>query len=218
MYLLLSTNSLRCQLRPNQVGAFLRTATEKLFHPDYEGRPVPSPDGRYLAVVSGPGKTLWVYDRVLIHWARLGTVEINPTEDWDYIMPSWDPWLADSRRLTFFSGGSLIVSSPDGEIKQTLLKTDQPAGLAVPSADGESVSYVTFKSRAMKNRPDLKFWADTVVWVTQTVEGGSARSVTEADPAATSGLRWLGDHALVFDRIDENVMAMHARIWKATVR
>jgi hypothetical protein len=70
----------------------------------------------------------------------------------------------------------------------------------------------------MKNRPDLKFWADTVVWVTPTVEGGIPRALTEADSATTSGLRWLGDDSLVFDRIDENVMAMHARIWKVSVR
>jgi hypothetical protein len=203
---------------PNQIGAFLRTATERLFHLDHKGMLAPSPDGRYLAVVSSPGEALWVYDRVLLHWAHLGSVAIHPAEDWGYIMPSWDPWFADSSRLVFFSGSNLIVSSPDGEIKQILLKTDQPAGLAVPSPNGESVSYVTFKSRAMKNRPDLKFWADTVVWVTPTVEGGIPRALTEADSATTSGLRWLGDDSLVFDRIDENVMAMHARIWKVSVR
>ena len=31
-------------------------------------------------------------------------------------------------------------------------------------------------------------------------------------------LRWLGDHSLVFDRIRDDILAIHARIWKVAVQ
>jgi hypothetical protein len=54
--------------------------------------------------------------------------------------------------------------------------------------------------------------------VVSTTLGSTPRQIAQADPETTSGLRWLGNDAVVFDRISENILAMHARIWKAPVR
>jgi len=63
---------------------------------------VPSPDGRYLAVIGtipGNGFHLWVFDTQESTWADLGEVTVHPSPDRDYIKPSWNPWLSDSSRL-----------------------------------------------------------------------------------------------------------------------
>jgi len=161
--------------------------------------------------------TLWVYDRLVRQWANLGPSTISPSEDWDYMQPSWDPWFADGKHLVFFSGSDLIISSPDGRIRRVLSKTNQTAGLAAPSENGESVAYVTFQNRPMQARSDLKFWKNTGVWVISTTGTTPPRSVTGMDLDTTTGLRWIGNDVLVFDRIGENLMAMHARIWKVTI-
>ncbi|HEY1756993.1 MAG TPA: hypothetical protein VGG72_16585 [Bryobacteraceae bacterium] len=175
----------------------------------------PSPDGRYVATIEAirqPG-TLWVYDRKTRKWSNLGDAAISPDRDWDYLKSSWDPWFADSSHLAYFSGRSLLVSSPDGESKRALLTLSQPAGLAVPSPSGEWVAYVAFDGRPMKARPDLTFWGNSAVWVVQATGKPSPRQLTQTDPDTTSGLRWLGNDSLVFDRISENHFEMHARIW-----
>jgi len=70
----------------------------------------------------------------------------------------------------------------------------------------------------MEFRPDLKFWENGGRWVVPAVGGSSPRRITQMDPDTTSGLRWLGDDQLVFDRISENMIRMHARIWKVALQ
>ena len=170
----------------------------------------PSPDGRYLAMLTG--KVLWVYSRLLNQWTNLGAALISPDQDWSYIQPSWDPWFRDSSRLVFFSGTDLVVSSPDGSDRQVLVKAEGPAGLPAASPDGGSIAYVTFQSRLATGRTDRRFWGNNAVWVVSTTLGSTPRQIAQADPETTSGLRWLGNDAVVFDRISENILAMHARL------
>ncbi len=132
------------------------------------------------------------------------------------MQPSWDPWFADGARLAFFSGKDLVVASADGRTKQVLLTSDRPAGLAVPSPNGESIAYVTFKSRPTTNS-SYYFWGGTTVWVTSAAEGSAPRQVTQTSADTTTGLRWLGNDSLVFDRIGEELISMRARIWTVRV-
>jgi hypothetical protein len=180
----------------------------------------PSPDGRYVATVEAirqPGK-LRIYDRKRGKWSSLGEVVISPDRDWDYMKPSWDPWFADSSHLAYFSGRDLLVASPDGQSKRVLLTSNQPAGLAAPSPSGELVAYVAFDGRPMKGRPDLTFWGNSAVWVVSATGQVAPRQLTQPDLDTTSGLRWLGNDSLVFDRIRENIFDMHARIWSIALR
>jgi hypothetical protein len=212
-------------LERNGTTDVLHTSTETLVElsgqaPSFSVIPLiaPSRDGRYVAMMPTRTGTLWVYDRLLRQWANLGTSTVSPSEDWDYMQPSWDPWFADGKHLVFFCGSELIISSPDGRSKRVLWKTNQTAGLAAPSANGDSVAYVTFQNRPMRGRSDLKFWSTTGVWVISTTSTTPPRRVTGMDLDTTTGLRWLGNDALVFDRIGENLIAMHARIWKVAIR
>jgi hypothetical protein len=178
-----------------------------------------SPNGRYITMMSArQPASLWIYDRQLRQWTNLGEATISPDRDWDYMKPAWDPWFSDSAHLVFFSGPDLVISSPDGRSRRVLLTADRPVGLAVPSPNGDSVAYVSFQSRPMEFRPDLKFWGDTAVWVVPTSQGSSPRQLTMPDPDTSIGLRWVGNDSLVFDRIGENIMKMHARIWEVAVR
>lgn len=99
---------------------------------------VPSPDERFIAI-AGNGVDLWIYDTAKKVWSNLGRADIHPSSDWDYIKPTWNPWFADSLRVTFFSGSSLVVASPDGR-RRTDLRVTERAGLAVPSPDGKRVA------------------------------------------------------------------------------
>ncbi len=205
----------------------LQTGSETLLHlgdrdpsfPSTASLIAPSRDGRYIAMVqeSSP-PTLWVYDRRLRHWANLGNVTISPDQDWYVMNPAWDPWFADGARLVFFSGRRLFICSPDGKTKRVLLTTDRAAGLATPSPNGKAVAFVTFKSRPREYRPDLKLWGNAAVWVVSTANGSIPRRLTKDDPDTSTGLRWLGNDALVFDRISEYIFEMHARIWQVAVR
>lgn len=173
----------------------------------------PSPNGRFIAMTqTRPGETLWVYDRKLQRWAHLGAATISPSADWSYMQPPWDPWFHDSSQLVFFSGPNLIICSPCGLKRRVLRASIQPAGLGVPSPNGEFIACATFQSRPVEHRPDLKFWANTSVCVIP-VAGGKPRTLMGASPDTTLGLRWHGNGALVFDRVGEDIIQMHARIW-----
>ena len=187
--------------------------------------PVASPDGRYVAVVGGTpesvpmaGGTLLVYDLQTRTWSRLGTVVIHPSEDWDYIKPSWNPWFADSRHLAYTSESALIVSTPDGSEKREILKLDKPHGLAVPSPDGKMVAFATFESRPWQARPDLTFWGGSTIWIAPIGANSTAKAVTQKNSDTTYGLRWLDTRAIVFDRIADVVKYVefkNHRLWKA---
>jgi hypothetical protein len=177
---------------------------------------VPSPDERYIAVARNQG-SLWIYDTVGKHWSNLGPITISPSEEWDEIKPSWNPWFGDSSRITFFSGNALIVSSPDGRRQTKVLKSVLNAGLASPSPDGSRVAYVTFEPRPMQGRPDLKFWGGTTVWTIDVDRGSEPVALTKKNEDTTFALNWLGNTVLVFDRVADIVFYRHARLWSTMV-
>ena len=180
-------------------------------------RVVPSPDGRYLAVFGEfPEADLRVYDLRLESWTDLGRISIHPDKDWSYIQPNWNPWFADGSRLVFLRDSMLVIATPDGTEK-TEIKIDGPAGLPVPSPDGQSIAYVTFEPRPMQVRPDLQFWGGTTILVVPVTVGSKTRTVTLKNPDEVYDLKWLNNGALVFDRFADEVSYRHARIWKATV-
>lgn len=178
---------------------------------------IPSPDERYIAVASARNSHLLVYDRRDNSWSNLGAVTIHPDSEWDYIKPSWNPWFSDSARLTFISGSSLVISSPDGRDKQIVAEVGNKAGLAVPAPDGELIAYATFEDRPKKLRQDLKFWGGSTLWVISTARGAKAYPVTGKHLDTTYCLRWLNREQLVFDRIADESFYSRARLWKAQV-
>lgn len=182
---------------------------------------VPSPNERYLALIrmasAGGYGHLWIYDRQGKSWGDLGDIVIHPREDWDYIKPTWNPWFADSSCLAFISPSSIVISSPDGRSKQNIPNPGPMAGLAVPSPDGKYIAYATFEPRPMKQRPDLKFWGGSTIWVIPTASKSKARPVTEKNKDTTYCLRWLNNSQLVFDRIADEGFYSKARLWKTDI-
>lgn len=178
---------------------------------------VPSPDERFIAV-AGNGMDLWVYDTAEKTWTNLGDAKIHPNTDWDYIKPSWKPWFADSSRLAFISGASLIVVSPHGRNRTVVLHLTSPTGLATPSPDGQRIAYVTFVPRPMNLRPDLKFWGATTIWTAPSNGTGTPQQVTAPSDETTDDLKWAGNDTLVFDRISDTPFYSHARLWKASAQ
>jgi Tol biopolymer transport system component len=63
---------------------------------------------------------------------------------------TWDPWFADSSRLAFISGKSVVASSPDGRSQQTIVEAGEQIGLATPSPDGKVIAYI--KSAAQEDK------------------------------------------------------------------
>ena len=179
----------------------------------------PSPDGRYVAVFGDTWqKHLWVYDLQLSKWSDLGAATIHPDlEDWNWMKATWSPWFADSSHLAYFSGSTLIISEPDGSSERTEL-VDGAAGLATPSPDGKFLAYVTFDPRRREARTDLKFWGGTIIWILPLADGGDPYAVTEKNSATTYDLRWLGNGALIFDRLVDEVFPRHASIWKVALQ
>lgn len=180
---------------------------------------VPSPDGRYLAIAptaTAYGFHLIVYDIHEKKIADLGEATVHPSAEWDYIKPGWNPWFADSSRLTYVSGNVLYTARPDGTHKTKIAETAN-AALPVASPDGARIAFVSFTSRPMKNRPDLKFWGGSTIWVVSSA-GGKPAPVTQASEDTTYDLRWLNRHTLIFDRIEETPFYSHARIWTVDVK
>jgi hypothetical protein len=174
----------------------------------------PSPDERYIAVGPGRlGRSLSVYDLRTKRWFDLGTAIMNPDRDWDWWEPSWNPWFAGSSQLAFFTTEGLIVSSADGKAKRIVLRTQEPAGLAVPSPDGRSIAYATFASRprnsGMGNSP---IWNCTGIWVVGLDEPSHPRRLAGQSPASTYDLRWLDNQNLVFDRVEQGIPPK-AELW-----
>jgi WD40-like Beta Propeller Repeat len=185
--------------------------------PLQQDRLVPSPDGRYLAVFGDFRRpALRIYDFLLKSWTDLGEISVHPDNDWAYIQPSWNPWFADGTRIVFLRDSTIVVASPDGTTKVEI-KTDAPAGLPVPSPDGQWIAYVTFEARPKRIRPDLQFWGGTTIWVVSISAGGAARAVTQKNTDEVLDLKWLGNDNLVFDRVADEVFYRHSRIWKASV-
>jgi WD40-like Beta Propeller Repeat len=169
---------------------------------------VPSPNERYVAI--GPvrlGLKLNVYDLQEKAWIDLGRAIIHPDQSWYWFQPSWSPWFADSSQLAFFTADGLVISSPDGERRRTVLRTKEPAGLAVPSPDGRRIAYATYPSGSRTSG----------IWVIGVEESAQPQRIVEQAPGSIYDLRWLDNEHLVFDRI-ENGSPPRARIWLARVR
>jgi WD40 repeat protein len=176
----------------------------------------PSPDGKYIAITGGWLQShLWVYDIDRSNWADLGEASIHPDPNWEYIKPSWNPWFANSLRLAYFTRDNSVLSinAPDGKQRMDI-QIEGRAGLATPSPDGQSLAYVTFEPRPRKERQDLQFWGGTRIWVIPLTVQPEPLPVTSKSPDETYDLRWLGDHALVFDRIADVPFYKQSRIWK----
>ena len=183
----------------------------------WQERVIPSPDGRYLAVFREESQTdLRVYDLLLKSWTDLGRMSIHPDKNWWYIQPNWNPWFTDSSRLVFLRDSTLVITSPDGT-QNTETKVDGHTGLPVASPDGQSIAYVTFEPRPMKERPDLQFWGGTTIWVIPASAGSTPRPITQKNEDEVYDLKWLSNDTLVFDRVADEEFYGHARIWKAAV-
>jgi Tol biopolymer transport system component len=197
----------------------IETPTQKIVNEDsfWEERIIPSPDGRYLALLRQyPQSNLRVYDLRLQTWTDLGTITVHPDKDWWYIEPDWNPWFADGSRLVFLRDSTLVIATP-GSSEKTEIKIEGSAGLPVPSPDGKSIAYVTFEARPMKARLDLQYWGGTTIMVVAASGESKPRKITLKNPDEVYDLKWLTNDLLVFDRIADEVFYLHARIWKVAV-
>jgi hypothetical protein len=109
-----------------------------------------------------------------------------------------------------------VITTPDGRQK-TEIMVNGHAGLPAASPDGQSIAYVTFEPRPMKVRPDLQFWVGTTILVIPISAGSKPRTITLKHPDEVYDLKWLNNGALVFDRVADEVLYQHARIWRAAV-
>jgi Tol biopolymer transport system component len=183
-------------------------------------RPVPSPNGRYIAVYSDFSPTeLRVYDTQTGKWSDLGKITIHPDGySWQDLWPSWNPWFANSSRLAFFVGSTLVISTPDGQ-KKTETSIDGQAGLPVPSPDGKSIAFITAEPRPSKVNSSRQFWGNTIVWVIAAEARSTPHPVTQKSDDETYDLNWLNNNTIVFDRVANDLLYQRARIriWKANV-
>ena len=180
-------------------------------------RVVPSPDGRYLAVFGEyPQADLRIYDLRLESWVDLGKISIHPDKDWSYIQPNWNPWFADGSRLVFLRDSMLVITTPDAAEK-TEIPIDGPAGLPVPSPNGQQIAYVSFEPRPRGARPDLQYWGGTTILVVPVSARTKPRALTVKNQDEVYDLKWLNDDTLVFDRIADELFYARARIWKVSV-
>ena len=85
---------------------------------------------------------------------------------------------------------TLVITSPDGT-QNTETKVDGYTGLPVASPDGQSIAYVTFEPRPMKERPDLQFWGGTTIWVAPASALSTPRSITQKNQDEVYDLKWL---------------------------
>lgn len=181
---------------------------------------VPSPDERYIA--AGPSalsRSLRIYDRRQKAWIELDSAIIHPDPDWNSMEASWSPWFADSSQLTFFNADGLVVSTPDGRRKRVVLRTEEPAGLAVPSPNGRLIAYATFTSRPRTAGPgNQPVWSCSGIWVVGLQAPNLPRRLVGPTSDLTYDLRWLDNEHLVFDRSDPvTPIPPKARLWMVDV-
>jgi hypothetical protein len=167
-----------------------------------------------IAAGPGPlGKSLTIYDSREKVWHDLGAVVIHPDVDWTWMEPSWKPWFADGSRLVFFTSDGLIVSTPDGKQSRVLLRTQEPAGLAVPSPDGRAIADATFTSAPRPSgRGSAPTFYTTGIWIVEVEGKSQPRRLTGPTVSSTYDLRWLDNQHLVSDRI-EQLRLPKAQLW-----
>jgi Tol biopolymer transport system component len=182
---------------------------------------VPSPDGRYIAAIDvtrWADDLLWVYDTQNKSWSNLGRMTIHPYSDWDWMKATWNPWFADSSHLAFISGSAVVISTPDGKKKQSIIDPGGNIGLATPSPDGKLIAYVTFDATLNKEQPHWTFWGNTTLWVVPTTPKAQARAVTKKAPETTYCVRWINANEIVFDRLPHEPFGNNSRLWKVRVK
>lgn len=170
------------------------------FH-DGRGWSVPSPDGKRVASLTQGTKLLRVTDP---HGSltEIGEVFDCPVLDWEWMGSTWSPWSPDGSSVAFVSSqNDIVLASPDGRVRKTVTRPTRPAALPTVSPDGRHVAFVTYDPTPLRGRPDLEFYGGAVVWVAPNRAGGKAVAVTKSRPETCFHLRWLGDSALVFDRL-----------------
>lgn len=182
---------------------------------------IPSPNGRYIAMLGkepkGENNVLQIYDRNNKTWTNLGKCNVHPDNDWDFIQPSWNPWFADSTKLVFVSPDGIVVSSPDGKNKKTILNGSGNIGIPAASPDGNNIAYISFEPRPKRVRPDLMFYGGTTIRVIDSEGKTEPRVVTKKNEDETYCVRWLNNRQIVFDRVADESYFKKARLWKADV-
>jgi hypothetical protein len=124
--------------------------------------------------------------------------------------------VGDSLHLAYVSGSALVISEPDGNAKRTI-PIDGQAGLATPSPDGKSVTYLTFRSSPEEQASRFAILGRKHHLDSAAGSAGKTTAVTERNPATTYDLRWIDNHALVFDRFGDEVLPKSPRMWKVSV-
>lgn len=163
------------------------------------------------------GGSLSVYDLREKNWVEFGPIVVHPMQGWDWWQPGWNPWFADGSQLAFFHAQELVVSSPDGQQKRVVLRTEEPSGLAVPSPDGRAIAYATFASRPRTSGGgNLPIWNCTGIWVVGLEASNQPQRLVGQTSDLTLDLRWLDNEHLVFDRIQEE-LPPKARLWMVNV-
>ncbi len=179
----------------------------------------PSPDQRYIAAGPGPlGRLLSIYDIHEKRWIEMGAAILHPDRGWDWMRPNWSPWFADSPELAYFTDDGLIVTSPDGQRKRIIVKTSEPAGLAVPSPDGRAIAYATFASTP-RNPGDIYnlTWKCTGIWIVGIEPSAQPHRLTGPILAVTYDLRWLDNETLIFDRVEQGIPPK-AHLWTVAAK
>lgn len=69
----------------------------------------------------------------------------------------------------------------------------------------------------MHVRPDLQFWGGTTVWMIDVNASRAPVPMSMKNEDTTYSLNWLGNSALVFDRVADTPFYSHARLWTTTI-
>ncbi len=202
-------------LRPGGPPAFLSTLDElvwkqdgRVIRPDGAGLPspagheagnllAPSPGGRYLASLydTADWSPLRVYDFEKKTWRDLGVVQTNLVEGlhWDRMVPPWSPWTQDGSHIAFVTtANDVVLATPDGAERVVVAHPEKRATTPVPSPGGTMVAFVVHE----ESRPPRS-------WVAVGMPDVGTVVLTSTVDMTTNALTWLGDDAIVFDRLDE---------------
>jgi Tol biopolymer transport system component len=215
-----SRASVGAQVRPGRsTDARSASKADAIWFRGEDHRFVPSPDGRHVAEYTRPSRSgtsvLVVTDQGEESPVVFGEIVVCPSLDWEWMGSTWSPWSHDGSAIAFVSSeNDVVVASPDGAWRRTVTRPALPAALATISPDGRHVAFVTYDPTSYPRRSDLVFHGNAVVWVAANRAGARATAVTKARPETCFHLRWLGDSALVFDRLKAPLPYEQPRIYR----
>lgn len=172
--------------------------------------PIPSPDGEKIVAVrtgwgrwggsGGTGRSNLRSDLIVLD--RFGHL-LSPTALAESFAADWN---RDNSGVAFFSAEGLVISSPDGKNQRVVFRPEEPAGLAVPSPDGDAIAYATFRSRSC-----------TGIWWVSLKDSSGPKRLTQPSQDSTYDLRWIDNRHLVFDQV-RNGIPPKASLWMVTVK